>query len=111
LGTLRALAPPEINDAYTNPAEACAMLDQGQTLATDRTAELMRSMESIPAQAYWGLAMASVLFSALLYLSGRRSSALFVGQWPPTFLALALLYKLLRPSQEQTAKRAGAQNQ
>jgi hypothetical protein len=77
------------------------MANQGQTVLADRTSELMRSMETIPAQAYWGLAMASVVLSALLYLLGRRSSALFVGQWPPTFLALALLYKLLRPSQEE----------
>ena len=46
------------------------------------------------------MAMASVIFSAVLYLLGRRSTALFVGQWPPTLLAMALLYKLLRPSQE-----------
>jgi len=76
------------------------MVNQRQTVLAERTSELMRSMETIPAQAYWGLAMASVVLSALLYLLGRRSSALFVGQWPPTFLALALLYKLLRPSQE-----------
>jgi hypothetical protein len=83
------------------------MANQGQTVLADRTSELMRSMETILAQAYWGLAMASVVLSALLYLLGRRSSALFVGQWPPTFLALALLYKLLRPSQEEAGVGAG----
>ena len=87
----------------------------GPALGSAGKRELMRSMETIPTQAYWGMAMASVLFSALLYLIGRRSSALFVGQWPPTFLALALLYKLLRPSQEgqgQTAStRPEAHNQ
>jgi hypothetical protein len=61
---------------------------------------VMRSMEVIPTQIYWALAMSSVMVSAFLYLSGRRNTALFVGQWPPTFLALALLYKLLRPSRE-----------
>jgi hypothetical protein len=61
---------------------------------------VMRSMESLPTQMYWGLAMGAVLLSALFFLIGRRDSALFVGQWPPTFLALALLYKLLRPRQE-----------
>ena len=78
------------------------MADQRQSLVTERTNELMRSIETIPAQAYWGLAMASVVLSALLFLLGRRSSALFVGQWPPTFLALALVTKVLRPSQEHS---------
>jgi hypothetical protein len=64
---------------------------------------VMRSMEAVPTQVYWGLAMSSVAFSALFYLTGRRNAALFIGQWPPTFLALALLYKLLRPSREPEA--------
>jgi hypothetical protein len=65
-----------------------------------RRDQFMRSMESVPTQVYWSLAMGSVLFSALLYLLGRRSTALFVGQWAPTFLMLALVHKLLRPSEE-----------
>jgi hypothetical protein len=70
-----------------------------QTLQ-ERNDMVMRSMEAVPTQIYWGLAMGSVILSALFYLGGRRNTALFVGQWPPTFLALALLYKLLRPSRE-----------
>ena len=71
-----------------------------QTL-NERKDVLMRSMEAVPTQMYWSLAMGSVLASALFYLLGKRETALFVGQWPPTFLVLALLYKLLRPSREQ----------
>ncbi|HEV2121423.1 MAG TPA: hypothetical protein VGW38_01445 [Chloroflexota bacterium] len=74
-------------------------MQNGRAL-TARKNDLMRSMEDIPVQVYWGMAMASVIFSAVLYLLGRRSTALFVGQWPPTLLAMALLYKLLRPSQQ-----------
>jgi hypothetical protein len=73
-----------------------------ETLQT-RKDLVMRSMEAVPTQMYWALAMGSVLMSAVFFLIGRRDSALFVGQWPPTFLALALLYKLLRPSQEAGA--------
>jgi hypothetical protein len=68
---------------------------------------MMRVMEEVPTQAYWGLAMGSVLLAAVLFLTGRRNGALFVGQWPPTFLALALLYKLLRPSRESVAAGMG----
>ncbi len=62
-------------------------------------------LERIPTQGYIGLALGSVVLSALLYISGRRSTALFVGQWPPTFAAFALIYKLLRPSQEQAIEQ------
>jgi hypothetical protein len=68
---------------------------------------MMRAMEAVPTQAYWGLALGSVLLSAVLWVTGRRNGALFVGQWPPTFLALALLYKLLRPSREAGAAGMG----
>jgi hypothetical protein len=70
-----------------------------QTLQ-ERKDVVMRSMEAVPTQIYWGLAMGSVILSAMFYLFGKRNTALFIGQWPPTFLALALLYKLLRPSRE-----------
>jgi len=75
------------------------MHDNTQPLQ-ERKDVLMRSMEAVPTQMYWGLAMGSVLLSAMFYVVGKRNTALFIGQWPPTFLALALLYKLLRPSRE-----------
>jgi hypothetical protein len=74
------------------------MQDSGKM--EQRKDTVMRAMEAVPTQIYWALAMGSILLSALCQLVGRRNTALFVGQWPPTFLALALLYKLLRPSQE-----------
>jgi hypothetical protein len=78
------------------------MHNNTQTLQ-ERKDVVMRSMEAVPTQIYWGLAMGSVVLSALFFLTGMRNAALFVGQWPPTFLALALLYKLLRPSREPVA--------
>ena len=77
---------------------------QNTEILNERRDRVMRSMEAIPTQMYWTLAMASVVVSALFFLTGRRNSALFVGQWPPTFLALALLYKVLRPSEERSAE-------
>jgi hypothetical protein len=35
-----------------------------------------------------------------LRLCGKKDAAVFVGQWPPTFILFALAYKLLRPSDE-----------
>jgi hypothetical protein len=66
---------------------------------------ITRYLESIPTKSYIGLALGSVLVSALLYISGRRSTALFVGQWPPTFAALALIYKLLAPGRERPGEQ------
>ena len=66
---------------------------------------ITRYLERIPTQSYIGLALGSVLVSALLYISGRRSTALFVGQWPPTFAAFALIYKLLAPGRERPVER------
>jgi hypothetical protein len=67
----------------------------------EQASGLFGFMEQVPSQAYWGVAMGAMLLSALLYLTGRRSAALFVGQWPPTLAILALFYKLLRPSRER----------
>jgi hypothetical protein len=63
--------------------------------------DIMSALEEIPTQTYLGLAFGSVVLSAFLYLIGRRSASVFVGQWAPTFGVLALVYKLLRPSREQ----------
>jgi hypothetical protein len=71
-----------------------------QRAAIENKDRLLRSMELVPTQVYWGLSLGSVLLSAVLFFTGRWKAGLFVGQWPPTFLGLALLYKLLRPSRE-----------
>ncbi len=56
--------------------------------------------EKVPTNAYFLAAAGSIVMSALLMLSGKPRAALFVGQWPPTVIALALMNKLLRPSHE-----------
>ncbi len=56
--------------------------------------------ERISGRTYGWLALGSILLSALLFLTGRRNWAFFIGQWPPTFLATALFLRLLRPSRE-----------
>jgi hypothetical protein len=64
------------------------------------------AMESIPTQVYYGLAVGSIIASAVLFMMGRRHWSLFVGQWPPTFIAMALMNKLLRPSRERPGDMA-----
>jgi hypothetical protein len=69
----------------------------GAEAATDTYFE---AMEGVPSSVYYGLAAASIVASAYLFFTGKRTWALFVGQWPPTIIALALMYKVLRPSRE-----------
>ncbi len=66
----------------------------------ERKDSYLRMMEKIPTQGYLGLALGSIAASAVLRIAGKKEAALFVGQWPPTFLLFALAHKLLQPSQE-----------
>lgn len=65
---------------------------------------MMATMEELPIQVYWGAAVASLVISAILYLFGKRTAAIFVGQWPPTLILLSLFYRLLRPSEEDAGR-------
>ena len=51
--------------------------------------------DSIPQAGWYWAAMASIGVSATLWLAGKRDWSTFVGQWPPTFLLLALFHTLL----------------
>ncbi len=59
-----------------------------------------RVTDSIPEETWYWAALASIGISAVLKLNKRDNWALFVGQWPPTFLLFALFSRLLRPSQK-----------
>lgn len=72
----------------------------------ERKDSLMRMIESVPTQAYLGAALGSIALSALLRMTGNKDSAIFVGQWPPTFILFALAGKLLQPSQEFVSQDA-----
>ena len=67
----------------------------------ERTAAYLRMMEKVPTGAYMGAALAAIVGSATLRALGKKDAAIFVGQWPPTFILFALAYKLLRPSREE----------
>ena len=60
----------------------------------------LKVMEAVPTQAYLGAALGSIALSAFLRVLGKKDAAIFVGQWPPTFILFALAYKVLRPSNE-----------
>jgi len=66
----------------------------------EQPAAYLRMMEKIPTGAYLAAALGAIAGSATLRLCGKKDAAVFVGQWPPTFILFGLAYKLLRPSRE-----------
>jgi hypothetical protein len=54
--------------------------------------------DQVPEEVWYWAAIGSILLSAGFKLAGKDNWALFVGQWPPTFLILAVFHKVLRPS-------------
>jgi hypothetical protein len=54
--------------------------------------------DQVPEEIWYWAAIGSIGLSALLKVLKKDNWALFVGQWPPTFLILAVFHKLLRPS-------------
>jgi hypothetical protein len=58
------------------------------------------ALENLPASAYLYATMGAMGLSLLLRLMGRKDFANFVGLWPPTIVALALMNKQIKPSRE-----------
>ena len=74
-------------------------------MARDATRQAEDAQESyfsftdqIPEEAWYWAAIGSIALSAALKLAGKDNWSIFVGQWPPTFLILAVFHKVLRPS-------------
>ena len=57
-------------------------------------------LEQVPTPVYYWAGFASIVVSLVLQLNGKKDAAIFVGQWPPTFFILAVLFKQVRPSKE-----------
>ena len=50
----------------------------------------------LPSDVFLWLAAGSIAASAGLKMMGRDKDAIFVGQWPPTFLILGLYNKIVK---------------
>ncbi|HET8587928.1 MAG TPA: hypothetical protein VFM74_08665 [Candidatus Limnocylindria bacterium] len=72
----------------------------GNAMESGREAQrsFFRVTDNIPEEAWYWAALGSIGLSAMLKLLDRDHWALFVGQWPPTFIAFALYHRLVRPS-------------
>ena len=56
-------------------------------------------LDQVPSQLWYLLGIGSIVASASLQAAGRKNAADFVGKWPPTFFAIGLFHKLVRPGQ------------
>lgn len=57
--------------------------------------QYFRVTDQVPGSVWYWAAVASIVVSATLFLTGRRDWSIFVGQWPPTFLLFGLYHKLV----------------
>jgi hypothetical protein len=57
--------------------------------------QAIRITDSVPESTWYWAALASIGMSAFLRLRGNANWAIFVGQWPPTFLLFGLYGKLM----------------
>jgi hypothetical protein len=57
------------------------------------------ALENIPVAAYYMAMLGSIATAFGLFVTGKKESAQFVGQWAPAFALLGLMNKLLQPTQ------------
>ena len=72
---------------------------QSEQPAAEAQQTFFRITDNIPEEAWYWAAIGSIGISALLKLAEKDNWAIFVGQWPPTFLLFGLYHRLLRPGQ------------
>jgi len=66
------------------------------TKAGEAQQEFFRTTDNVPEETWYWLALSSIGLSAVLKLAGKDTWALFVGQWPPTFLLFGLYYRMTK---------------
>ncbi len=66
--------------------------------AAEAQQTFFRITDNIPEETWYWAAVGSIGISALLKLANKDDWAIFVGQWPPTFLLFGLYHRLVRPS-------------
>lgn len=62
--------------------------------------QFFRVTDNIPEETWYWLALGSIGLSALLKITKHENMAIFIGQWPPTFILFGLYHRLIRPSEK-----------
>ncbi len=61
----------------------------------DSDSQIIRVTDAVPESTWYWAALASIGLSAFLRVRGNANWAVFVGQWPPTFLLFGLYGKIM----------------
>lgn len=75
-----------------------AKTDIGAERLNDIQGGYFNATDQVPQEIWYWSALGSIILSAILFGLNKRDWSIFVGQWPPTFLLIALYHKLLKPS-------------
>jgi hypothetical protein len=76
--------------------EKSIMSSDVEKKTSDVQESYFRVTDSIPEQTWYWLALASIGLSAVLKVTQKDHWALFVGQWPPTFLLFGIFHRVTR---------------
>lgn len=71
-------------------------VERGQVKEDRITGAIERRTSMTPSSVFLGLALGSMAISAILKLSGKNHSALFVGQWAAPFLIMGTYNKMVK---------------
>ena len=61
---------------------------------------VFQALDAVPGQLWYLLGVGSSVTSLVFQVMGKKNWADFVGKWPPTFFAVGLYHKLVRPGNE-----------
>jgi len=61
---------------------------------------IFQALDTVPSQLWYTLGVLSIVASLVLQLLGKKNAADFVGKWPPSFFAVGIYHKLVRPGDE-----------
>jgi len=64
---------------------------------------VFQALDALPSQLWYLLGIGSIVLSAVFQIAGKKNYADFIGKWPPTFFAIGIYHKLVRPGNEDAA--------
>ena len=72
------------------------------------TKRIEEQTSRVPSLTYMGLAVGSMIASAVCMASGKKQLAHFIGQWVPSLLIIGLYNKIVKVESELLEQQEGA---
>ena len=71
-------------------------VSRGESAEDSFTGAIEKHTSQVPSTAFLGLAIGSMVISAILKIMGKDNWAVFVGQWPAPFLIMGNYNKMVK---------------